>query len=223
MTKKPKKYHYIYKTTNLKTGRFYIGMHSTDDLDDGYLGSGTRLRRSIRRHGKESFKLEILEFLPDRASLEQRETQLITEDLIKNPLCMNIIFGGSGGYISPKGCKKGGVVSGKKIADRLKVDNDFRKKHCDKSSAILKERWKNDSYRKNQLEKLNWTGRKHKPETIHKMREKAVQRTGQKNSQYGTCWITNSIISKKIKKGEPIPSGWTMGRKLNKMVDSSRG
>lgn len=34
-----KKYNYVYKTTNSINGRFYYGVHSTDDLNDGYLGS----------------------------------------------------------------------------------------------------------------------------------------------------------------------------------------
>lgn len=39
-----RKYHIIYRTTCTVTNRYYIGMHSTDDLDDRYLGSGVRLR-----------------------------------------------------------------------------------------------------------------------------------------------------------------------------------
>ena len=41
-------------------------MHSTDDLDDGYLGSGKILGYSRAKHGDENHKKEILEFLPDR-------------------------------------------------------------------------------------------------------------------------------------------------------------
>lgn len=40
---------------------------------------------------------------------------------------------------------------------------------------------------------------------------------GEKNSQYGTCWITNGEINKKIKKKELvkyISNGWRKGRKI---------
>ena len=71
--RKERRYHYIYKTTCIITGRYYIGMHSTDNLDDGYLGSGKRLWFSINYHGKENHTKEILEFLDSRKLLKERE------------------------------------------------------------------------------------------------------------------------------------------------------
>jgi len=53
MSKNKIKYHFLYKTTNLINNKYYYGMHSTYKLDDGYLGSGNRLRYSIRKYGKE--------------------------------------------------------------------------------------------------------------------------------------------------------------------------
>ena len=42
---------FIYKTTNLINGKYYIGMHSTDNLEDVYIGSGKRLWFSIKNYG----------------------------------------------------------------------------------------------------------------------------------------------------------------------------
>jgi hypothetical protein len=88
-----RKYHYIYKIIRFD-GRYYIGMHSADDLEDGYFGSGVRIQRSILRHGRDKHVKEILEFLPSRKELNEREAQLVTEELLGDPMCMNLVVGG---------------------------------------------------------------------------------------------------------------------------------
>lgn len=94
MARKPHKYHYIYKTINQINGKYYIGMHSTDILEDNYIGSGMRLWHAIKKYGRENFIKEILEFLPDRKTLSEREEQIVNYDLISDPLCMNLQLGG---------------------------------------------------------------------------------------------------------------------------------
>ena len=42
--------------------KYYVGMHSTSNLKDGYLGSGKSLRYAIRKYGEENFKIEIIEW-----------------------------------------------------------------------------------------------------------------------------------------------------------------
>lgn len=32
-------FHYVYQITNLIDGKIYIGKHSTEDLEDGYMGA----------------------------------------------------------------------------------------------------------------------------------------------------------------------------------------
>ena len=112
-----RKFHYIYKITRAD-GKFYVGMHSTDDLDDGYFGSGQLLWKSIKKHGKEKHSKEILEFLPGRKEMKDRERELVNEELLGNKLCMNLKLGGEGGWdhVTPAqkiaGGKAGGKVTG---------------------------------------------------------------------------------------------------------------
>ena len=81
---------------------------------------------------------------------------------------------------------------------------------------------KNDfEYRKKYLDKiknnLNWVGRTHKEESKIKIGlANSIKQKGEGNSQFGTCWITNEIDSIKIKKGDEIPEGWKLGRKMKK-------
>lgn len=91
-------FHIIYKTTCVVTGKYYVGMHSTDTLEDGYLGSGTLLQRSIKKHGKDKHVRVILEHCEDRDTLAKREERLVSPDLLSDPQCMNLNVGGVGKY-----------------------------------------------------------------------------------------------------------------------------
>lgn len=106
MSKYEKKYHIIYKTTCLINKKYYIGMHSTDNLDDGYMGSGKALKFSIQRYGKENHKVEILEMVESRELLAERERELVTMNKVRNGNCMNLKVGGIGGFIKKAKIKK---------------------------------------------------------------------------------------------------------------------
>lgn len=106
MSKYEKKYHIIYKTTCLINKKYYIGMHSTDNLNDGYMGSGKALKFSIQRYGKENHKVEILEMVENRELLAERERQLVTINKVRNGKCMNLKVGGIGGFIKKAKIKK---------------------------------------------------------------------------------------------------------------------
>ena len=44
----------------------------------------------------------------------------------------------------------------------------------------------------------------------------SIKQLGTNNSQYGSCWITNGLENKKISKDDTIPSGWHLGRTIQK-------
>jgi hypothetical protein len=217
MSRKQKLFHFIYKTTDVRNGNFYIGMHSTNNLDDGYIGSGTRLKHLIYKHGKDIFNMEILEFLPDKKSLRLRESELVTSDLILEEKCMNLKPGGYGGFNNDTHQLKCSQAAGLKHAERMKKDDEYRKKYSDKLSKSGKKRHKEGKLTNFTFD---WTGRKHSEETKKKMSMiKKNVGLGETNSQFGTIWITKDNQNKKIKKDDLstfLNEGWVKGRIINK-------
>jgi len=211
MARQERKFHYIYKITCKVTNKFYVGMHSTDNMNDGYFGSGTKLSYSKRKHGLDNHTKEILEFLNDRESLKAREIEIITEDFIKDPLCMNLKPGGYGGFCNESHSKNFYAAGGKAVMQLLS------KRHLEKlkSDPDYYAKWHTALIKAQEGMPNPFLGKKHTAETKQILREKAQHRTGDKNSQYGTCWITNELENKKIHKGDIIPNGWRLGRKIN--------
>jgi|AntAceMinimDraft_18_1070375.scaffolds.fasta_scaffold19386_2 hypothetical protein len=57
-----KKYNYTYIITNTENKKQYVGDHSTNNLSDGYMGSGSLLSKDKKIFEKNIFKKKILEF-----------------------------------------------------------------------------------------------------------------------------------------------------------------
>lgn len=93
-----RKYHLIYKTTNLINQKIYIGAHSTDVVNDGYIGSGTNIRRAIKKYGTDSFRREILFIFETMEEMLSKEKELINSEFLKRFDVYNIVEGGYGGY-----------------------------------------------------------------------------------------------------------------------------
>jgi len=76
--------HFIYKTTHTN-GKYYIGRHSTENINDGYIGSGL-WPSSIK--DKSTLTREILEYADSAESVKELEGQYLAEHYGK-PDCMN--------------------------------------------------------------------------------------------------------------------------------------
>ena len=68
----------IYKTTNLKNNKIYIGKHQTENINDTYLGSGIALEKAIKRYSKQNFKKEILFVFNTETEMNEKEKELVT-------------------------------------------------------------------------------------------------------------------------------------------------
>ena len=216
MARQEKKIHYIYKTTCLVSNRYYIGMHSTCNLDDGYMGSGKRLRRSIRKHGIENHKKEIIKFFDTRELLIEGEKKAITPDMITDNNCMNLKGGGEGGFISEEQQRHRSQCAAKARKLKFECDSEFRKKMSDTFSNARKLEYETGKRKKGEF--FNWTDKKHSEETKQLMSESSKgMGVGNANSQYGTCWVTKEGENKKIKNDEIDKyqqEGWVKGRKM---------
>jgi len=215
MSKNKIKYHFLYKTTNLINGKYYYGMHSTYKLDDGYLGSGKMLRYSIRKYGKENFSIEIIEFFSSREDLVDAEIKLITEEMIiDDDLCMNLKKGGMGGIISEEHQIRMKEGASKWMTNQWKNEEWVKKIKCE-TSIRNKKHYEDGIRKKNYF--YDWTGKKLLEETKIKIGKKnSINQKGEKNSQFGTCWITKEGENKKIKKElleNYLNDGWIKGRK----------
>jgi len=183
---KQHKYHYIYKTTCTVTSTYYIGMHSTSNLKDCYIGSGRRLWLSINKHGRTNHTLEILEFLPDRKALAARERELVNEDMLSDPMCMNLRLGGDGGFINDSHQIKCASAGGQRTAALIKEDLDYAEAHSLKMSIANKRAYLNGKIAKTP----DWSGRSHSAETRKKIATaNSIKQSGEKNSQFGTKWM----------------------------------
>lgn len=90
-----KKYNILYLTENLINNKIYIGVHSTDILEDGYLGSGKHLKRAIKKYGKINFKRCILLLSDDIDLVYRLENSIVTQEFVKRKDNYNIEIGGN--------------------------------------------------------------------------------------------------------------------------------
>lgn len=102
--------------TTSPDGKYYIGRHSTNDLNDNYIGSGTWVREYPN---KSELRTERLCFCDTFESLQETEEKFLKEH-VGNKTCMNLSRSSKGclGYKHTNSAKKA-------ISDASKVSNKW--------------------------------------------------------------------------------------------------
>lgn len=221
-------YYTIYKITNQINGKYYIGKHQTKKLDDGYMGSGKLLKLAIAKYGIDNFKKEILYIFDNEIDMNAKERDLV----IVNESTYNLCDGGNGGfsYINRNGLY-GFSNSDLARQGRELANTKLQKKYGDEWHTIIS-KLGGTIGREAYLDKLNDPTFKDKMLAISKKGRLAAlsdsskakrketmslrnHQKGLNNSQFGTCWITNGTVNKKIKVQEIdtyISAGYYKGR-----------
>lgn len=106
----PKKYYFTYQTKNLVNGKTYVGVHGTNNLNDGYLGSGNKILYILQKYGKDQLKMEILCFFDTIEEAYEEEGFLVDKAWVKKRDNYNITLGGK---IPPS-------FLGKRVSDETK-------------------------------------------------------------------------------------------------------
>lgn len=86
-------YFYLYKITDPVTNNYYFGVHKTNNLEDGYMGSGVRLNKTIKQRSRKT----IVEFFDNTKDMYTREKEIVTKNLLADQHCLNCHEGGIGG------------------------------------------------------------------------------------------------------------------------------
>lgn len=203
--------HYLYQITNRIDDKIYIGVHSTNNLNDGYFGSGLLLKRSLQKYSRDNFDREIIAFFETREECLAEEAKLVNEAFVLRDDTYNCVIGGGGGSTS--------LTNG----FRAKQHSDDTKK---KQSEASKRLWSDAEKLQANNAKISKTvsnqyangrpgtfvGKSHTKEAKDKMSKAAKNR--KTNSQSGTMWITNGSTNRKIKINDVIPETWYKGRKM---------
>ena len=107
------KYFYTYKVQCTAVGwedYYYLGKHVTSNLNDGYKGSGTKLREYYKQY-PEDYTFTILAFYKDKTELSIAEQKLIGELWQTDKYCLNSTAGGNGGFKAASNYWKGRQLS----------------------------------------------------------------------------------------------------------------
>lgn len=184
---------------------FYYGVHT--DNGRPYFGSPKthKWRWDFYDH-----EITILEWFETREEADAVEKRIITH-FLNDPNCLNEC---AGGKFSLEALRRGALTR-----NQLPVKESTKLKLLE----VIKRNWEDpDISQKMREGAMKALSTFQCPEVKEKRRKSQVEtfrknehQQGERNSQYGTMWVTNGSDNLKIKKDSPIPEGYHRGRTLN--------
>ena len=141
--KQQNKIRYIYKITLLcgsLKDHYYIGQHTTNNIDDNYAGSGCKVSAYYKKYGKiegETYIKEIIKYCNTLDELNEAEFQEIGDKYDLDPLCLNLAAGG-------KVCTPSQETR-LKISKKLKYQtrSEEQRKHISEAAKIRSNKYPN--------------------------------------------------------------------------------
>ena len=221
-------FYYIYQITNLVNNKIYVGVHKTKTLDDGYMGSGKVIKAAIQKYGPENFKKDILEFFENAELMYAKEKELVTEEFLAREDVYNLRRGGTGGFdfINKNGFNvwDGNGFHPTQVSYRFTTGCEKAKKAGKKSVELklgihglppeVADEYRRAGGRIGREKALDVKSKQKRKNTYNEI----GHQQGNKNSQFGTCWMWHELIGSKKCKIELLPEfieqGWFKGRNV---------
>jgi hypothetical protein len=224
-------YHYVYKITNKVNNKFYVGVHKTVDLNDGYFGSGKLIKRAIAKYGIDNFEKTIIYYATTEEEAYELEALIVDEDFISRKDTYNLNVGGQGGWYAANqttslemrkawGKKSGKLAVLNKTGIHDPAFNDIKDEW--RKLAIKAQKEKGVGIYDKKVQAKGVLGALSEESKIKRKNslKNIKHQQGSRNSQYGKMWIYNieTHENTRINKEDEIPEGWAKGRKINSLV-----
>lgn len=213
---------YIYITTNTLNNMKYIGKHHAGVFEpDRYLGSNKHLLASIKKHGRDYFRCELLQECSSEEELNKAEQYWINlYDAVASPSFYNIAYGGEGGQV---------------MLNRIAINNGIVEKRIFKDE-LIPEGFVLGGLRRNNGKKVS-AAKKGKPS---KNKGKQWFNNGITQTMAYNCpegWVAgrlyfaqaakelynNGIEHKYFTPDEAIPDGWVKGAIRGSRASNTKG
>lgn len=216
------KYYYTYKITLLKgslAGHYYYGQHSTNDLNDGYAGSGHKVIKYYNKYDKiegVTYKKDIIAFYNNDDELNKAEAELIGDKYNTDPMCLNLKAGGIQAVLSKESRQKiSATLNGNCPWNKGKI-NVYSKEALNKMSAAHKDKHQSEATRQ-KISEHNYT-------KLYGQNEATRQKISQ--GRQNRVWIH---LNEKIKfvyidyLDYWLDDGWMYGRGKQKKSNQNNG